>query len=164
MGPADLSLPLTDALGAANLALNYYELDPGDSFAYGVHAHADQEEVFYVVDGTVTFHTLDVDWEASETPRNDGDVDARLEDGEREVSAGELARFAPGEFQRGVNEGSERVRALAVGAPQDAGDTEILRECEACGEPTTQDLELADDRSEIRTVCEACGAVTGRFE
>jgi uncharacterized cupin superfamily protein len=152
MGPADLSLPLTEALGAANLALNYYELDEGDSFAYGVHAHADQEEVFYVLAGTVTFHTLDVD--------GDGDV----EDGEREVSAGELARFAPGEFQRGVNESGERVRALAVGAPRDAGDTEILRDCDACGETTTQDLELADDRSEIRTVCEECGTVTGRFE
>ncbi|MFB6271199.1 MAG: cupin domain-containing protein, partial [Halobacterium sp.] len=109
MGPADVSLPLTDALGAANVALNYYELDAGDSFAYGVHAHQEQEEVFYVLSGTVTFHTLDVD--------DSGDV----EDGEREVRAGELARFSPGEFQRGVNEGDERVEALAIGAPQDAG-------------------------------------------
>ena len=56
------------------------------------------------------------------------------------------------------------VRALAVGAPQDPGDTEVLRECPECGDETTQDLELADDRSEIRTVCEACGTVTGHFD
>ena len=152
MGPADISLPLTDALGAAALALNYYELDEGDSFAYGVHAHQDQEEVFYVLEGTVTFRTLDV---------GEG---GEVEDGERDVGAGELARFGPGEFQRGINEGDERVRALAIGAPQDAGETEILRECEDCGETTPQDVTLADDRSEIRTVCAECGAVTGRFD
>ncbi|MFB6073099.1 MAG: cupin domain-containing protein [Halobacterium sp.] len=143
MGPADRSLPLTDALGVSDAAINFYELAPGDSFAYGLHAHEAQEEVFHVLDGTVTFRTLD------------GDVD---------VSAGELVRFGPGEFQRGVNRGDDRVRALAVGAPQESGETEILRECEACGEETTQELELADDRSEIRAVCEECGAVTGRFE
>jgi uncharacterized cupin superfamily protein len=143
MGPAARSLPLTDALGASDAALNFYELEPGDSFAYGFHAHAEQEEIFHVLEGTVTFRTLD------------GDV---------EVSAGELARFGPGEFQRGVNRGDEWVRALAVGAPQDAGPTEILRECSECGEETPQELELADDRSEVRAVCEECGAVTGRFE
>jgi mannose-6-phosphate isomerase-like protein (cupin superfamily) len=152
MGPADVNLPLTDALGAANVALNYYELEEGDSFAYGVHAHEDQEEVFYVLAGTVTFRTLDVDESGA------------VEEGERTVGAGELARFAPGEFQRGVNEGSERVEALAIGAPRDAGETEILRECEDCGETTTQSIALADDHSEIRAVCEECGAVTGRFD
>ncbi|NIB98164.1 cupin domain-containing protein [Halobacterium sp. R2-5] len=157
MGPADRNVPLTDALGAANAALNYYELDEGDSFAYGVHAHQSQEEFFYVVEGTVTFETLDVQQSA------DADGDAASTD-ETEVSAGELARFGPGEFQRGVNRGSDRVRALAIGAPQDAGDTEILRECGECGETTTQAIELADDRSEIRTICESCGSVTGRFD
>lgn len=144
MGPADRSLPLTDTLGVADAALNFYELAPGDSFAYGFHAHENQEEIFYVLDGTVTFRTLEGD-----------DVD---------VEAGELVRFAPGEFQRGTNRGDERVRALAIGAPQDPGDTEILRECPDCGGETTQKLELADDRSEIRAVCEECGTVTGRFD
>lgn len=143
MGPAARSLPLTDALGLADAAMNFYELEPGDSFAYGFHAHAEQEEVFYVLDGAVTFRTLDEDVT---------------------VEAGELARFGPGEFQRGVNEGDEPVRALAVGAPQDAGETEILRECPDCGGETTQELSLADDHSEIRAVCESCGTVTGRFD
>ncbi|MCF2240082.1 cupin domain-containing protein [Halobacterium salinarum] len=143
MGPAARSLPLTDALGLSDAAMNVYELAPGYSFSYGFHAHAAQEEVFYVLAGTVTFRTLD------------GDV---------AVSAGELARFGPGEFQRGVNEGDERVRALAVGAPQDAGDTETLRECPDCGGETTQEITLADARDEIHTVCESCGTITGRFD
>lgn len=142
MGPAAVTNPLTDALGLANVALNYYELEPGDSFAYGFHAHTDQEEVFYVQQGTVTFRTVD------------GDV---------KVDAGELVRFGPGEFQRGLNRGDERVVAIAVGAPQDAGATEILRECTECGTETPQDLELTDEQDAILARCEECGAVTGRF-
>jgi uncharacterized cupin superfamily protein len=142
MGPADLTLPLTDALGATNLALNYYELDPGESFAYGLHAHESQEEVFYVVAGTVTFRT------------DDGDV---------EVGAGELVRFGPGEFQRGVNEGDDRVRALALGAPQDAGDTEILRECEACGGLRRMELSLTDEKDAVRVLCIECGSEVAHY-
>ena len=159
MGPADVIRPLTDALGTADVALNYYELAPGDSFAYGYHAHDAQEEVFYVQEGTVTFTTAE------------GDV---------EVGAGELVRFGPGEYQRGVNRvseedseahqtesdggGGERVVALAIGAPQEAGDTEIIRECGTCGEPTRQRIEMTDDRDAIVTLCEECDAETGRFD
>ncbi|MFB6137306.1 MAG: cupin domain-containing protein [Halobacteriaceae archaeon] len=143
LGPADVSRPLTDALGLANAALNYYELAPGESFAYGIHAHEDQEEVFYVTGGTVTFHTR-------EEPVT--------------VSAGELVRFAPGEYQRGVNEGDERVRALAIGAPQEPGETDIRRECPECGHHTGQELELSDDRSAVRARCLECGTVTGAFD
>jgi uncharacterized Zn finger protein len=50
-----------------------------------------------------------------------------------------------------------------VGAPREAGETEVLRDCEACGERTPQDLEMADDKSAILARCESCGAVTGRF-
>jgi uncharacterized cupin superfamily protein len=142
MGPAAVTNPLTDALGLADVALNYYELEPGDSFAYGFHAHAEQEEVFYVQEGTVTFRTAD------------GDVS---------VEAGELVRFGPGEYQRGTNRGDERVVALAIGAPQDAGATEILRTCEDCGTETSQELELTDEQDAVLARCEECGSVTGRF-
>jgi uncharacterized cupin superfamily protein len=142
MGPATASHPLTDVLGLANVAVNYYELDPGDSFAYGFHAHADQEEVFYIQEGTVTFRT------------QDGDVT---------VDAGELVRFGPGEYQRGVNEHDDRVIALALGAPQDAGATEILRVCEECDAETPQSLELTDEQDAVLARCEECNSVTGRF-
>ncbi|MFB6218274.1 MAG: cupin domain-containing protein [Halobacteriaceae archaeon] len=142
LGPADVTYPLTDALGATDVAVNYYELDPGESFAYGYHAHAEQEEVFYVQSGTVTFRTAD---------------------GDREVGAGELVRFAPGEYQRGVNEGEERVVALAIGAPQEAGETDIRRHCEECGTDTTQELELVGDREAVVVRCGECGTETDRY-
>jgi mannose-6-phosphate isomerase-like protein (cupin superfamily) len=142
MGPADVVRPLTDALGATDVALNYYELDPGESFAYGFHAHENQEEVFYVQQGTVTFRTAD------------GDVTA---------AAGEVVRFGPGEYQRGVNRGEDRVVALALGAPQDAGETEILRECEDCGVETPQGLSLAAGKSAVVVTCEECGSETDRY-
>jgi uncharacterized cupin superfamily protein len=142
MGPASVIRPLTDALGLSDFAMNYYELEPGESFAYGFHAHENQEEVFYVQSGTVTFETVE---------------------GEVDVGAGELVRFGPGEYQQGVNRGDDRVVALAMGAPQDAGETEILRACEDCGERTPHRLELADGKNAILTVCEECGRETGRF-
>lgn len=142
MGPADVIRPLTDALGATNLALNHYELAPGDSFAYGFHAHEDQEEVFYVVEGTATFRT---------------------EAGDVEVGPGELVRFGPGEYQRGVNESDERVRALALGAPKDGGDTDILRECEGCGGVSRMTLELTDDHDAVLVTCTECGSEVDRY-
>ncbi|UPW01523.1 cupin domain-containing protein [Halorussus gelatinilyticus] len=143
-GPADVKRPLTRALGATDLAVNYYELAPGDSFAFGYHAHGDQEEVFYVASGTVTFETAD------------GPVAAGPD---------EAVRFAPGEFQRGVNEGDERVVALALGAPKESGDLDLRRDCPDCGERTPNRIERADDAAEsaLVTVCEDCGAETGQF-
>jgi len=81
---ATVTRPLTAALDASNVAINYYELAPGDSFAYGYHAHEMQEEVFIVLSGTVSFET---------------------ENGETVVETGEAIRFAPGSFSRGTNGG-----------------------------------------------------------
>ena len=135
--------PLTDALNATDVALNYYKLAPGDSFAYGYHAHAEQEEIFVVQQGVVTFET-----EA-------GDID---------VEGGEVIRFGPGEFQQGTNRGDERVVALALGAPQETGGSEIRRECAACGERTPTTVERVDDGQSTITRCLECGEETGRFQ
>src|SRR6056297_1513384 len=143
MSAADVRRPVSKALGTEDVAINYYELAPGDSFAFGYHAHGDQEEVFYVQSGTVTFET---------------------EEGPVAVGPGELVRFAPGEFQRGVNEGSERVVALALGAPKESGDLDLRRECPDCGERTPNRIERADDEEgALVTVCEKCGSETGQF-
>jgi uncharacterized cupin superfamily protein len=138
-----LMRPLTDALGTTDLALNHYELEPGDSFAFAYHRHEVQEEVFYVFAGTATFETAA------------GDVD---------VGPGEAVRFAPGEFQRGWNRGEERVVALALGAPLEYGGGEKLRDCPTCGGRTDSRLERLDDDAETRiAVCKACGTETGRW-
>ena len=143
MGPADTKRKVGDALGATDMVLNYYELEPGESFGFGYHRHSDQEEVFYVATGTVTFET---------------------EDGTVTVAEREAVRFEPGEWQLGTNEGEERVVALAMGAPAEMGETEMLRECADCDGRTEQQLELTDDRDAILTLCAECGAETGRFD
>ncbi len=74
LGPAAVKRRLTEPLGATDVALNHYELEPGDAFGFGYHRHSAQEEVFVVESGTVTFET---------------------EDGPVEVSAGEAVRSAP---------------------------------------------------------------------
>ncbi|MGM0591523.1 MAG: cupin domain-containing protein [Halobacteriota archaeon] len=142
--PCSIRRSLTAPLGTTGLAINYYELVPGESFAFAFHAHDTQEEVFYVQSGTATFET-------------EGD--------DVVVEAGEVVRFAPGEFQRGVNEGPERVVAIALGAPRDAGESTKLRECETCGERTENELEHDDDADEgaLVAVCTTCGTRTGRW-
>lgn len=141
MSPAESKRPLSNALGAEHLAVNHYILEPGESFGFGYHRHADQEELFYVLEGTATFET---------------------EDGNVTVSAEEAIRFAPGEWQLGRNETDERVVALALGAPADAGDTDIRRTCPDCGERQPVRIEPTDDRDALVTICEECGAETAR--
>ena len=142
MGPASVKRSVGSALGAEHLAMNYYELEPGESFAFGYHAHGDQEEMFYVVEGTATFET---------------------EEGDVTVGTGEVVRFAPGEFQQGRNETDAPVKALAVGAPSDSGELTLLRECPDCGERTENEIEPTDDKRALLTRCGECGAETGRF-
>lgn len=143
MGPASIKRPLGQALGAEHVAVNYYELEPGESFAFGYHAHDDQEEVFFIIKGTVTFET---------------------EDGELTVGANESVFVPPGEFQRGVNTSDSPVRALAIGAPADMGETTILRACSGCGERTEQTIEPTDSRDALVTLCIECDSETGRFD
>lgn len=143
MGPADVKRTLGDALGTTDMVLNYYELAPGESLGFGYHRHNDQEEVFYVTAGGVTFET---------------------EDGDAVVEAGEAVRFAPGEWQLGTNDGEDRAVVLAMGAPADMGETTMLRECPDCEGRTEQELSMADDRGAILARCADCGTETGRFD
>jgi mannose-6-phosphate isomerase-like protein (cupin superfamily) len=150
MGPASVKRPLSTELDTTDVSINYFELEPGESFAFGYHSHADQEEVFYLLGGTAVFETG-----TSDDPANPERV---------EVGAGEAIRFAPGEYQQGHNEGTERVVALAFGAPRDAGETDIRRECGPCEGYTSQGIELTDDREALVTNCVECGTETGRFD
>jgi len=140
--PASVRRPLADPLGAEHVAINYYELQPGESFAFGYHKHDDQEEVFCVLSGTATFET------------EEGDVD---------VGAGEVVYFSPGEFQQGWNRGDEPVTAFALGAPKDAWGGEVRRECPECGERTPHRFDSENDGRTRLTVCLECDAVTGRY-
>ncbi|ELZ20128.1 cupin [Haloterrigena salina JCM 13891] len=107
---------LADPLGTNHLAITRYVLEPGERFSGSVHAHADQEEVFVVLEGEATFETRAEPSEERADP-----VD------EVTVTEGEVIRFAPGEFQSGRNASDERVVALALGAPRDSEDVRIAR-------------------------------------
>lgn len=138
--PAAVQRNLTRPLGTEDVALNYYELASGDSFAYAYHNHGIQEELFYVIEGTATFET------------DAGDVD---------VGPGEVVRFPPGEYQRGTNRGEERVVALALGAPLDYGEMDKRRDCPDCGTFTSQAFGM--DGTDYVATCSECGTETGRW-
>lgn len=142
--PAAVMRKLTKPLGLTDFAMNHYELEPGDSFAFAYHNHAVQEEVFYVMEGTAVFET---------------------EEGPVEVGPGEAIRFDRGEFQRGWNHGDERVVALALGAPLDYGKQVKLRDCPDCGEATDNRLERVevDGEEVVVAACTECGTETGRW-
>jgi mannose-6-phosphate isomerase-like protein (cupin superfamily) len=134
---------LTDALDADDLAVNYYALDPGEAFSGGLHAHYDQEEVFYVMDGTATFETMSDPTAESETV---------------EVGPQEAIRFAAGEFQQGRNESDERVTALALGAPIPSTDVRVptsRTDCPNCDDADTLAVGMDDDGMVLQ--CPECG-------
>ncbi|WP_423746468.1 cupin domain-containing protein [Haladaptatus sp. SPP-AMP-3] len=66
----------------------------GETIGECYHRHHEQEEVFYITAGTATFET---------------------EQGDVVVKAGELIRFAPGEWQQGANRENSRLEVLAFG-------------------------------------------------
>lgn len=137
VGPADVGsdaekLSLGDVLGATDVSINRYSLEPGDRLA-GLHAHGDQEEVFVVLDGTLTFETLD---------------------GEVTVETGESIRFEPGEFQSGKNDSESAAVVFALGAPRDTDDLRIPVACPECGCDERR-LAITDDRGAF--VCPECG-------
>lgn len=140
LGVHSVRKPVSKELGTTDFAMNYFELEPGESFSGGLHAHHDQEEVFYVQEGTATF---EVGHEREEI----------------DVGAGEVIRFSPGEFQVGTNESDERVVGFALGAPKashDFEEMESLVDCRECGEERAHELELTDEAN-FRLTCTECG-------
>jgi quercetin dioxygenase-like cupin family protein/predicted RNA-binding Zn-ribbon protein involved in translation (DUF1610 family) len=126
---------LTGPLNTANVAINRYVLEPGKRLS-GLHAHMDQEEVFIVIDGTITFETMN---------------------GEIVVGAGEAIRFAPGDFQSGKNDSDSEVVAYALGVPRDSEDLRIPLECPECGHDDMHPIVTEDGEF---LVCPDCGAET----
>jgi len=144
---------LSDPLGTTDLAINRYRVLPGEGLPAGLHAHADQEEVFVVREGVARFETLredDGEWTAETVA----------------VAAGEAIRFAPGEFQSGHNAGDDDLVVLALGAPRDGDDVCLPVACRACGRGTLRldtdgglSFRCPDcDRAHVPTPCPDCGS------
>lgn len=132
---------LSGLLGTEHLSLNRYRVPSGATLSLSRHAHTRQEEVFVVLAGVATFESRD---------------------GEVTVADGEAIRFAPGEFQRGRNDGEADLVVLAVGAPSDAGETLISWTpdlgdvaCPDCGYDAMR-VEGRDDGAVL--VCPECDA------
>ncbi|MFC6787217.1 cupin domain-containing protein [Halobaculum halobium] len=161
--PAAVMRHLTEPLGCEDLAINYYELAPGDSFAFAYHNHEVQEEVFVVLSGTAT-------WVVGPEPGNSADPVGSADPGEsaerREIEVGpmEAIRVPPGQFQRGWNRSDGRVTALALGAPLAYGEQLKRDDCPACGDEVAVSIERAsDDESQLITECVDCGAEVARW-
>ena len=131
---------LTEPLGTGDMAMNHYTLEPGDELSGGLHTHLDQEEVFYVVEGTATFETKDEATAETETV---------------EVGPDEAVRFARGEFQQGRNETDERVVALALGAPDESTDVRVPEACRECDSDVLS-VVVTDEGMLLK--CPDCGA------
>jgi mannose-6-phosphate isomerase-like protein (cupin superfamily) len=141
--PASVKRRLSDPLETAKLVVCHYELDEGESTAFGLHAHSNQEEVFIVQSGELTIE---------------------MEDGRTTAAEGEVIATTSGEYHQAVNAGSERVRVLVVAAPPEPDEVDLRRECETCASTTRQRVE-SDEGGEVKlTVCTECGTETGRFE
>lgn len=89
---------ISDAADLSAMAMNVYEVEPGEQLPLAYHYHDDQEEVFYVLSGTLSV----------ETP-----------DGEYVVGADEAFVAEPDSPHRAYNaeDADETARVLAVGAP-----------------------------------------------
>lgn len=133
---------LTAALGTTDVAVNHYRIAPGEGLPAGLHAHLDQEEIFFVLEGTATFETLVRDVTGDATGE------------EVVVGAGEAVRFAPGDYQSGRNSGEGDLAVLALGAPRDSEDVRLPVECPACGR---HDLRLDTGGEETTFGCPECG-------
>lgn len=124
---------LTDALGITEMAINHYVIEPGERIS-GLHAHMDQEELFFILSGALVFETLS---------------------GAVTVSEDEAIRFAPGEFQSGKNVTDESVAVLGCGAPRDSEEIRIPLACPDCDHDVMRPDVIDGDPV---LVCPNCGA------
>ena len=154
MGVNTARKDLAGALGAADVAIVHYDLDPGEQFSGGLHTHHDQEEIFYILVGEASFEYGPEPAPDHETGHGDG----RPETEKTTVAAGEAIRFPPGQFQCGRNRSDEQVVGLAIAAPSQRHDWEALESfapCSDCGELTSHGVRAPDDGMVV--YCNSCG-------
>jgi uncharacterized cupin superfamily protein len=92
---AERFVALRRDLGVSTFGLNLVLLQPGQQGR--IHRHERQEEVYLVLEGTLTL---------------------AIEGVERDLARGELARVAPPVRRRLLNRGSERCAILALGGAE----------------------------------------------
>jgi uncharacterized cupin superfamily protein len=111
-------------LGVSTFGMNQIVLEPRQRGR--IHRHRHQEEVYLVLDGTLTL---------------------LVEDNEHVFDRGELVRVAPAVRRQLVNRGTERLVLLALGgATEHVGrDGEAWADWDADDPSSPQDIPLPDD-------------------
>ena len=111
-------------LGVTSFGLNQIVLHPGQRGR--IHGHARQEEVYLVLDGTLTMV---------------------LEGDEHVLERGELLRVAPAVRRQLVNRGPERLVLLALGGANehDGRDGEAWADWDSPTSASPQEVPLPDD-------------------
>jgi mannose-6-phosphate isomerase-like protein (cupin superfamily) len=129
--PEDRFVRLRAELGVSSFGLNQIVLQPGQRGR--IHAHERQEEVYLVLDGTLSL----------------------LVEGEEEsLGAGELIRVAPGVRRQLLNRGPGPLSLIAIGADGDhqGRDGAAFTAWDATESAPPQETPLPDDlpASELR--------------
>lgn len=133
---------VSDAVGASNVAVNVYSALPGESISLGYHRHAEQEEIFYVIEGTIAFET---------------------EQGGFWIETGEAFFVPTNAPHRCRAAGDEMARVIAIGSPRASEDLVFSEWCPECSHDTDRDREyLTEDVETIVLRCTECGAETDR--
>jgi quercetin dioxygenase-like cupin family protein len=118
-------VPLRKLLGVSGFGINQLTLQPGQRMR--IHRHADQEEVYLVIEGQLTV----------------------LVEGEAHtVAAGELMRVAPEVRRQLANTHRERVTLVALGSARDgheSRDAEAFNTWEETTGGQPRDVPLPDD-------------------
>ena len=90
--------PVDEALGAERMKVKLWYIDPGEEITY--HAHSEQEELYYVLEGTFSVK-----------------IGRSGEEEFHEVGPGTFYRAGPGVGHGHRNVGDEQGVVLALGAP-----------------------------------------------
>lgn len=139
MGVNSERRPVSRAVDEMDFAMVLFELQPGEAFSGAPHKHLNQEELFYVLEGTAT-------WETKTGPGAEPEY--------IEVGAGELIHFAEDDvYQNGRNESEEVVKAITVGAPGARHEWEQalgLADCPECGVETVHTFRPVEDAADVR--------------
>jgi quercetin dioxygenase-like cupin family protein len=117
-------LPLRRQLGVTTFGMNQIVLEPRQRGR--IHRHGRQEEVYVVLDGTLTL---------------------LIEGDEHVLERGELARVAPDVRRQLVNHGPERLVLLALGGAMehDGRDGEAWTDWDSPTSGPPQEVPLPDD-------------------
>ncbi|MGZ6640243.1 MAG: cupin domain-containing protein [Solirubrobacteraceae bacterium] len=116
--------PLRRELGVTTFGLNQIVLEPRQQGR--IHRHRTQEEVYLVLEGTLTI---------------------AVDGAEHELGPGELMRVAPAVRRRLLNRGTERVVLVALGGAKEheGRDGEAFRDWDATDWVAPRDLPLPED-------------------